>query len=156
MDPSINRTLLCLIPKCPNAVYIKSYRPIGLCNTLYRLITKITVFRITPFLSKIIGPSQASFLANRKASDHAIIIQEFITHFKKIKGKQGNMILKIDYFAFPSLLSNSLCPMSLPHPSLFSLIALSPRNSNQLETLCKGIPFPLPLHSMHRKAIQGH
>lgn len=96
MDPSVNTTFLCLIPKCPNAISIKNYRPIGLHNTLYKLIIKIIVFRMKPLFHKIIGPSQASFFQNRRASDHAIIVQEFITHFKKIKGKQGSMILKID------------------------------------------------------------
>lgn len=63
---------------------------------MYKLITKIIVFRLKPSLPKIISPSQASFLANRKAVDHAIIIQKFIAYFIKMKGKQGNMILKID------------------------------------------------------------
>lgn len=97
MNTYVNNTFLCLIPKCPSAVSIKkNYRPIGLCNTLYKLITKIIVFRMKPLLHKINGPSQASFLQNRRASDHATTIQEFITHFKKIKGQQGSMILKID------------------------------------------------------------
>lgn len=47
-------------------------------------------------LSGIIGESQTSFLANRRASDHAIVVQEVISHFQKMKGKSGNMALKIN------------------------------------------------------------
>lgn len=69
---------------------------IGLCNTTYKIITKIIVNRLKPFLPLRIGPSQGSFLSNRRASDNVIIFQEFITHFSKIKGKARNMVLKID------------------------------------------------------------
>lgn len=96
MDSSINETLIFLIPKSPNAFHIRNFGPIGLCNTLYKLITIIIILRIKTFLPNIIWPIQASFIANRRASKNAIIVQEYITHFKKIKGKQGNMILKIN------------------------------------------------------------
>ncbi|KAF3668653.1 hypothetical protein FXO38_07989 [Capsicum annuum] len=82
-----NTTLLCLIPKCRNASNLRNYRPIGLCNTSYKIITNIIVNKIKPILQDIISPSQASFLLNRRAADQAIIIQEYITHFAKMKGK---------------------------------------------------------------------
>lgn len=90
----INKTYLCLIPKMPNANNIKNFRPIGLCNTIYKIITKILANRLKPFLDKIITPFQASFMKNRRASDNAIIIQELISNLKKVKGKHGHIILK--------------------------------------------------------------
>lgn len=48
MPPDNNATLICLIPKCSNAETLKSFRPIGLCNTSYKLITKIIVNIIKP------------------------------------------------------------------------------------------------------------
>lgn len=75
---------------------LRNFRPIGLSNTMYKLVTNIIVNRIKSFLHNIIGPSQASFLSNRRAADNAIVVQEYITHFEKIKGKNANMILKID------------------------------------------------------------
>lgn len=47
-------------------------------------------------LPNIIGDSQTSFLDNRRASDHAIMVQEVISHFQKMKEKTGNMAVKID------------------------------------------------------------
>lgn len=74
MDPEMNKTLLCLILKLVNVNTIKNYRPIGLFNTTYKLVTKIIINRLKPFLHQIIGPSQASFLSNRRASNNAIIV----------------------------------------------------------------------------------
>lgn len=75
---------------------MRNFRPIGLCNTSYKLVTKIIVARIKPFLPLIIGPTQSSFLAGRRAADNAIIVQEYLNHFRKMKGKKGSMIIKID------------------------------------------------------------
>lgn len=131
MPPKYNAIFLCLIPKCRNNGSLKKFRPIGLCHTSYKPVTKIIVNKIKPYLPTIIGPSEASFLANRRAFDHAIIIQEYITHFGKIKGKFSDIILKIDlekafgkiewsfinetlqFFGFPTLLSSS-CFVLLP------------------------------------------
>lgn len=63
---------------------------------MYKLVTKIIVNRIKPFLHNISGPTYSSFLSNRRADDDAIVVQEYITHFQKMKGKNANMVLKID------------------------------------------------------------
>lgn len=87
---------MCMIPKYAKATILKNFMPIGLRNTMYKLITKIIVNKIKQVLPYIIGPSQASFLSDRRSSDNAIIVQEYINHFNKMKGKNANMILKID------------------------------------------------------------
>lgn len=92
----MNKILLCLIPKVTTANMIMNYRPIKLCYTTYKLINKIIVNKLKLLLNTNIGPSQAIFLFNRRASGESIIVQEFFTYFKKIKGMQGNMIPKID------------------------------------------------------------
>lgn len=59
-DPSISETLIALIPKvdCPSS--FKEFRLISLCNTLYKLITKVLANRIRPMLDFIISPFQSS------------------------------------------------------------------------------------------------
>lgn len=74
MEKEVNTTYLYLIPKCYNNVTLKNFRPSGLCNTQYKIITKIIANKIKPFLSKIIGPTEANFLPDRIASDNAIIV----------------------------------------------------------------------------------
>ena len=78
IPPTLNSTLICLIPKVPNPETVHQFRPIGLCNTLYKTITKILVLKSKPFLSDLIHPFQASFIPRRKASDNVIMVQEII------------------------------------------------------------------------------
>lgn len=91
MEPDMNKTLLCLIAKVTNVNMIKNYKPIKLCNTAYKLIIKITVNRLKLLRHTIIGLIRASFLSNRRASDNAITVQEFVTRSKKTK-KEGRII----------------------------------------------------------------
>lgn len=92
----MNSTYVCLIPKHQNAETLRQYRPISLCNTVYKVVTKIIVNRIKPLLNKIIHPSQTSFIKGRRASDNAIIVHEVQNFFKNSKGKKGKIMIKID------------------------------------------------------------
>lgn len=96
IPPDINTTHICLILKNQTAFCLCHYRPISLCNTIYKIITKIIVNRIKPFLSKIIGPTQSSFQLNRRATDNTIIVQELLNHFHNLKSKRGQDIIKLD------------------------------------------------------------
>ena len=52
----INSSLIILIPKVPNPLSFKKYRPISLCNMIYKIISKILVSRIRPLLHRFIFP----------------------------------------------------------------------------------------------------
>ena len=70
----LNRTLITLIPKCTNPESLNNYRPIGLCNTVYKVITKLIVALIRPTLDYLVSPFQTAFVPNRKGIDNAIIV----------------------------------------------------------------------------------
>lgn len=55
-SPSLFDTLITLIPKvdCPKS--LKEFLPISLCNTIYKVITKVLVNWIRPLLDSIISP----------------------------------------------------------------------------------------------------
>ena len=93
----LNRTLITLIPKCNNPESLNNYRPIGLCNTVYKVITKLIVARIQPALDYLVSPLQTDFVLKRKGVDNAIIVQELIQSMSKKRGRKGVMAIKLTW-----------------------------------------------------------
>ena len=92
----LNKTHIALIPKIQGPETLGNYRPISLCNTVYKIVTKVIVARLRPFLDKLISPVQAAFIPGRKGIDNTIIVQEVIHSITKKRGEVGYMALKID------------------------------------------------------------
>ena len=63
---------------------------------MLKLISKVLVNRLRPYLSDLIGPLQSSFIPGRGTSDNAIIAQEMIHYMRKEKKKVGSLMFKID------------------------------------------------------------
>jgi hypothetical protein len=55
-DPSLNLTYLALTPKKSNAVLVSDFRPISLCNVLYKIIANAIAIRLKLVLDEIISP----------------------------------------------------------------------------------------------------
>lgn len=91
-----NHTFIALIPKQSGSHTVHHYRPISLCNIVYKLITKILANRLKILLPKIISPLQSAFVPNRNIQDNTILAHELIHSFKNKKGKGGFMFLKLD------------------------------------------------------------
>ena len=92
----LNETLVTLIPKCQYPESLNNYRPINLCNTVYKVVSKIMVGRIRPLISKLISPVQAAFVPSSKGIDNVVIAQELFYALDRIKGKEGYMAIKVD------------------------------------------------------------
>lgn len=58
IDPSLSDTLIALIPKVDTPKTFKEFCPISLCNTIYKILTKVLVHRIRPILCNLIGPTK--------------------------------------------------------------------------------------------------
>ncbi|GAU50504.1 hypothetical protein TSUD_409790 [Trifolium subterraneum] len=95
-DPAISDTLISLIPKIDPPTSFRDFRPISLCNVVYKIITKVLVHRLRPILNTIIGPYQSSFLPGRGTSDNAIVLQEIIHFMRRSKRKKGYVAFKLD------------------------------------------------------------
>lgn len=85
------------IPKIDEPVTLRDFRPISLCNVLLKLISKVLVRKIRPFLDDLIGPLQSSFIPNRGPADNALITQELVHYMHKKKGKGCSLMFKIDF-----------------------------------------------------------
>ncbi|GAU48983.1 hypothetical protein TSUD_245740 [Trifolium subterraneum] len=64
-DPKVCENLIVLLPKGDRQVTFKDFRPISLCNVTYKLISKVIVSRLRPFLDGIISPLQNSFIPEK-------------------------------------------------------------------------------------------
>ena len=78
MPEGVNDTLIILIPKVKEPKVLKDFRPISLCNVIYKVVSKCLVNRLRPILEEIISPNQSAFVPGRMITDNALIAFECI------------------------------------------------------------------------------
>lgn len=93
----INETVITLIPKIKDHVRVSDYRPISLCNTVCKLVSKALVNHLKPILDAIISPNQSAFIPKQCVVDNAILGYESLHTIKnKRQGKTSWAVLKLD------------------------------------------------------------
>ncbi|KAH1075147.1 hypothetical protein J1N35_027475 [Gossypium stocksii] len=83
----INKTHIVLIPKVEKTKNISQFRPISLCNVIYKIIAKVLVNWMSLTLGYCIDEAQGVFILERHILDNVLIAYE-VLHSLKIK-KQG-------------------------------------------------------------------
>ncbi|KAL1194856.1 hypothetical protein V5N11_020071 [Cardamine amara subsp. amara] len=73
-----NDALIVLIPKVVKPERTTQFRPISLCNALFKTITKAMVGRLKCVIDKLVGPAQASFIPGRLSADNIVVVQEAV------------------------------------------------------------------------------
>lgn len=82
---TINITNIALILKKSKSLNPSEFCPISLCNVLYKLVSKMLVNRMKPFLDSIADPFQSAFIAGRSIFDNIMVVHEVILVMKNIK-----------------------------------------------------------------------
>ncbi|KAL0454592.1 UNVERIFIED_CONTAM: hypothetical protein Slati_0798400 [Sesamum latifolium] len=97
MPSELNATHIVLIPKCKHPESLTQFRPISLCNVVYKIASKTIANRLNLILDTIISPSQSAFVPGRLITDNILLAFE-LNHFlnSKTKGGQSYMALKLD------------------------------------------------------------
>lgn len=96
-DKDMNFTNLVLIPKVKNPVNAKHFRPLSLCNVIYKIASKFLANRLKRVLLDIISKFQSAFLPGKLITDNLIITFEALhTMTTRQGGKRGSMDVKLD------------------------------------------------------------
>lgn len=96
MPTYLNQTLVVLILKRIGPKLFGHFRLISLYTIVYKIVSKVIVNRIRPFMQQFVSPLQAAFIPGRKGHDNMIITQEILHSMEKKKDCSGVMALKID------------------------------------------------------------
>ncbi|KAK3211447.1 hypothetical protein Dsin_016153 [Dipteronia sinensis] len=96
VSSDLNHTLISLIPKVPNPTNMTHFRPISLCITTYKVISKTLVQRLRVLHLDLVSPNQVAFMLGRQIQDNIVAAQEVLHKFKNARGKMGYIAWKID------------------------------------------------------------
>lgn len=96
ISPGINDSYISLIPKTLAPSTLKDFRPIELCNTMYKVLTKVISNRVKSFLTSLINPIQSSFVPGRTIEENVLVVKEVSHYFKKSKKGRNLMAFKND------------------------------------------------------------
>ncbi|KAK9990735.1 hypothetical protein SO802_025720 [Lithocarpus litseifolius] len=95
--PNFNETHIVLIPKINEPKRLSEYRPISLCNVVFRITSKVIANRLKKILPSIISDTQSTFVHGRLITDNILVAFKAMHHInQKRSGKKGEMALKLD------------------------------------------------------------
>ena len=93
----LNHTNLVLIPKVKCPKNMTQYRPIALCNVIYKILAKVLTNRLKLVMPNVIGDNQSAFIAGKQIQDNILVVHEILhSLLHQKKDDQMGMAIKLD------------------------------------------------------------
>ena len=91
---SLNSMFIALIPKEKDACTPSKFRPIALCNVVYKIISKFMANRLKPILPQIISEEHSGYVEGRQIMDNVLLAHKMIHTLKTLR--KAGMIIQLD------------------------------------------------------------
>jgi len=97
LDYRVNKTHIALIPKVDNPNSVMEFRPISLCNVVYKLLSKVLANRLKGIPPEITSPTQSVFIPSRLITNNVLAAYETLhTMQTRMWSQVGYMGIKLD------------------------------------------------------------
>ena len=100
---AINASFIALIPKQEKATTPDKFRPIALCNVVYKIISKVIANRLKHLLPTLLSEEKTRFVEGRQILNNILQAHEVVHSLKS--NKKAGMIMQLDLEKFYDKLS---------------------------------------------------
>jgi len=91
---ALNTSFISMIPKQDTTQIVDKYRPIALCNVVYKIISKVVANRLKPLLRSLVSGEKSDYMEGRQVLNNIIQAHE-VVHTLTSK-RQARMIMQLD------------------------------------------------------------
>eukprot|EP00253_Pinus_taeda_P015759 PITA_15759 len=91
---ALNTTFIALIPKQDVALIPDRFRPIALCNVVFKIISRVVANRLKPLLPTLVVAEQSGYVERRQILDNIIQAHEVVHSLTN--NKRAGMIMQLD------------------------------------------------------------
>ena len=85
----VNSSDLFLIPKVDNPQYVHHFRPISLCNSIYKVFSKIIINILNSCMDRFVYLNQTGYIPRRNIHDNIMVTQEILHSMHKLKARRA-------------------------------------------------------------------
>lgn len=79
----VNCTMVTLIPKSPTTKTMKEITPIIYCTTVYKIISKILITKLSNVITTLVDDSESTFVPGKAIHDNNIITHELLRDYNR-------------------------------------------------------------------------